>query len=73
MRLGLKEVLVSFCLICAPVIAAAQSTPQRTLLALSKHERTLAMVDPAPEHRKRILLLPLFQNRSALERMAQRA
>ena len=47
MRHGLKEVLVSFCLIGAPVIAAAQSTPQRTLLALSKHEHTLAMVDPA--------------------------
>ena len=47
MRLGLKEVLVSFCAICAPVLAAAQSTPQRTLLALSKHEHTLALVDPA--------------------------
>jgi YVTN family beta-propeller protein len=47
MRLGLKEVLVSFCLICGPVIAAAQSMPRRTLLALSKHEHTLAMVDPA--------------------------
>ena len=47
MRHGLKEVLVCFCLIGAPFIAAAQSTPQRTLLALSKHEHTLAMVDPA--------------------------
>ena len=51
MRLGRKEVWVSIAtfagLICAPVAVVAQSTPQRTLLALSKREHSLAMVDPA--------------------------
>jgi YVTN family beta-propeller protein len=51
MRLGLKEVLVSIAalgsLLCAPVLVVAQSTPQRTLLALSKREHMLAIVDPS--------------------------
>jgi YVTN family beta-propeller protein len=51
MRLGLKEVLASIAalgsLLCAPVIVVAQSTPQRTLLALSKREHMLAIVDPS--------------------------
>jgi YVTN family beta-propeller protein len=51
MRLGRKEVWVSIAtfagLICAPVAVVAQSTPQRTLLALSKREHALAIVDPA--------------------------
>ena len=51
MRLGRNEVLVSLTaivsLLCAPVTVVAQSTPQKTLLALSKHEHTLAIVDPA--------------------------
>lgn len=34
-------------LFCAAHEAAAQSTPQRSLLALSKHNHTLAIVDPA--------------------------
>jgi YVTN family beta-propeller protein len=49
MRLGRKEVLVSIAafagLLCAPVTALAQSTPQQMLLALSKREHTLAIVD----------------------------
>src|ERR1700678_1627099 len=32
---------------CGALAAAAQSTPQRSLLALSKHEHALAIVDPA--------------------------
>src|ERR1700685_205463 len=32
---------------CAALAAAAQSTPQRSLLALSKRNHTLAIVDPA--------------------------
>jgi YVTN family beta-propeller protein len=51
MRLGRNEVLVSLAafvsLLCAPVTVVAQSTPQKMLLALSKHERALAIVDPA--------------------------
>jgi YVTN family beta-propeller protein len=51
MRLGRKEVLVFIAtlagLISAPVTTVAQSTPQRTLLALSKREHTLVIVDPA--------------------------
>src|ERR1700722_16629263 len=50
MRLGRKEVWLFMAtlagLICAPVTVVAQSTPQRMLLALSKREHTLAMVDP---------------------------
>jgi len=34
-------------LVCAPVKVPAESTQQQTLLALSKHEHTLSMVDPA--------------------------
>jgi YVTN family beta-propeller protein len=51
MRLARNELLVSVatfvCLLCVPLTLVAQSTPQRTLLALSKHEHTLVMVDPA--------------------------
>jgi YVTN family beta-propeller protein len=51
MHLGRKQILVSFAgfvsLLCTPVTVVAQSTPQGTLLALSKHEHTLAIVDPA--------------------------
>ena len=51
MRLGWKEVWVFIAtlagLISAPVTTVAQSMPQRTLLALSKREHTLAIVDPA--------------------------
>ena len=51
MPLGRKEAFVSIAafvsLVCAPVPVRAQSTHQRTLLALSKHEHTLSMVDPA--------------------------
>ena len=32
---------------CAALVASAQSTPQRSLLALSKRNHTLAIVDPA--------------------------
>jgi YVTN family beta-propeller protein len=50
MRLGRNNVLVSLAafvsLLFAPVMVA-QSTPQRTLLALSKREHMLAMVDPS--------------------------
>jgi YVTN family beta-propeller protein len=50
MRLGRKEALVFIAafvsLVCAPVQVPAQSTQQRTLLALSKHEHTLSIVDP---------------------------
>jgi YVTN family beta-propeller protein len=34
-------------LFCAVPLLSAQSTPQRSLLALSKHDHTLAIVDPA--------------------------
>src|ERR1700678_505738 len=51
MRVGWTEVWVFMGtlagLICAPDPVVAQSTPQQTLLALSKHEHTLAIVDPA--------------------------
>jgi YVTN family beta-propeller protein len=51
MRLRRKEVLVSIAafagLCCAPVAVVAQSTPQRMLLALSKREHMLAILDPA--------------------------
>ena len=50
MRLGRKEVWLFIAtlagLIYTPVTVVAQSTPQRMLLALSKREHTLAMVDP---------------------------
>jgi YVTN family beta-propeller protein len=51
MRIGPKEVLVSIAtfagLFFAPGTVVAQSTPQRMLLALSKREHTLAIVDPS--------------------------
>ena len=50
MRLGRKEVWLFMAtlagLIYTPGTVVAQSTPQRMLLALSKREHTLAMVDP---------------------------
>src|ERR1700678_4634657 len=50
MRVGWTEVWVFMGtlagLICAPDPVVAQSTPQQTLLALSKREHTLVMVDP---------------------------
>jgi YVTN family beta-propeller protein len=50
MRLGRNQALISAAilvvLLCVPSIAAAQQGSQRTLLALSKREHTLAMVDP---------------------------
>src|SRR5271157_2249887 len=33
--------------VLAPALAAAQATPPAALLALSKHDHTLAIVDPA--------------------------
>jgi DNA-binding beta-propeller fold protein YncE len=51
MRLGRKEVWVFMAtlagLIFTPVQVVAQSTPQRVLLALSKREHMLVIVDPA--------------------------
>jgi YVTN family beta-propeller protein len=46
MRLGRKEAVVFIAAFVSLVCASAQSTQQRTLLALSKHEHTLSMVDP---------------------------
>lgn len=34
-------------MLCATLPAAAQTTPKKTLLALSKHDHMLAIVDPA--------------------------
>src|SRR5215831_1137372 len=45
---------------CLDRLAAAQSTPPRALLALSKRERTLAIVDPASL--KVIARLPVGQD-----------
>jgi len=35
------------CLLCGAIASSGQSTPQQVLLALSKHDHTLAIVDPA--------------------------
>src|SRR6204780_925196 len=47
MCLGRKEAGILIAAFVSLVCAPAQSTPQRTLVALSKHEHTLSMVDPA--------------------------
>jgi YVTN family beta-propeller protein len=51
MRLGRNELLICVAtfvgLLCAPANVAAQSTPERALLALSKRDHTLAIVDPS--------------------------
>jgi len=54
----LGAVLAGF--MCPDRLAVSQSTPQRTLLALSKRERTLAIVDPASL--KVIARLPVGQD-----------
>lgn len=44
-----KVLLIAFAVVCAMLVpggAAAQATPHRALLALSKHDHTLAIVDP---------------------------
>ena len=50
MRSRLAELLIAgtalASLLAAPVAGAAQQTPQRSLLALSKRNHTLAVVDP---------------------------
>jgi len=44
---GTRSHLAALLWLCAAQLAAAQSTPPRSLLALSKHDHTLAIVDPA--------------------------
>jgi YVTN family beta-propeller protein len=50
MRTRFTDMLISgaalAAVLCAPVVSAAQSTPSRSLLALSKRNHTLAIVDP---------------------------